>query len=67
MADKAVSTASKPEMRGLLNGAIKRNIYVGLGIAAVTGIAFKELIGSQRKRRYAEFYRYILLLGLLKL
>lgn len=60
MADKAVSTASKPQMRGLLNAAIKRNIYVALAISAVSGIAFKELIGTARKRKYAEFYRYIL-------
>ncbi|KOB68709.1 Cyclope [Operophtera brumata] len=57
MADKAVTTASKPQMRGLLNSAIKRNIYVALAFAAVSGVAFKELIGTSRKRKYAEFYR----------
>lgn len=57
MADKAVSTASKPQMRGLLNGAIKRNIYVALAVSALSGVAFQQLVCSARKKKYAEFYR----------
>jgi hypothetical protein len=55
--DKAVSTASKPMMRGLLNASIKRNLIVSLVMAGISGIAFKELVGTARKKRYAEFYR----------
>ncbi|XP_032523826.1 cytochrome c oxidase subunit 6C-like [Danaus plexippus] len=55
--EKAVSTASKPQMRGLLNSAIKRNLILSLSFAAVCGFAFKQLVGNERKRKYAEFYR----------
>ncbi|PZC73249.1 cytochrome c oxidase subunit 6C [Helicoverpa armigera] len=57
MADKAVSTASKPMMRGLLNAQIKRNLIASLVFAAISGVAVKQLIGNPRKRKYAEFYR----------
>ncbi|XP_063369937.1 cytochrome c oxidase subunit 6C [Cydia amplana] len=55
--DKAVSTLSKPVMRGLLNASIKRNLIISLALAAVSGVAFKQLVGTERKRKYAEFYR----------
>ncbi|XP_061724067.1 cytochrome c oxidase subunit 6C-like [Cydia pomonella] len=55
--DKAVSTVSKPVMRGLLNSSIKRNLTVALTLAAISGVAFKQLVGNERKRKYAEFYR----------
>ncbi|XP_048001076.1 cytochrome c oxidase subunit 6C-like [Leguminivora glycinivorella] len=55
--DKAVSTVSKPVMRGLLNASIKRNLIISLTLAAITGVAFKQLVGTERKRKYAEFYR----------
>ncbi|XP_068625115.1 cytochrome c oxidase subunit 6C-like [Battus philenor] len=57
MADKAVSTTTKPVMRGLLNNVIKRNLIVALSLAGISGFAFKQLVGNERKRRYAEFYR----------
>ncbi|XP_013175751.1 PREDICTED: cytochrome c oxidase subunit 6C [Papilio xuthus] len=57
MADKAVSTMAKPQMRGLLNNVIKRNLIVALALAGVAGFSFKQLVGNERKRRYAEFYR----------
>lgn len=56
--EKAVSTASKPQLRGLLNSAIKRNLIISLTLAAISGVAFKQLVGTRRKQRYAEFYRY---------
>ncbi|XP_004926148.1 cytochrome c oxidase subunit 6C [Bombyx mori] len=55
--ESAVSTASKPQMRGLLNAVIKRNIIVALALSGVAGFTFKQLIGNERKRKYAEFYR----------
>lgn len=57
MADKAVSTASKPMMRGLLNAQIKRNLIVSLVLAGISAVAVKQLVGNERKRKYAEFYR----------
>ncbi|XP_041975164.1 cytochrome c oxidase subunit 6C-like [Aricia agestis] len=57
MADKAVTTLPKPQMRGYLNAAIKRNIIGALTLAAVSGFLFKTLVGNERKRKYAEFYR----------
>ncbi|KPJ07755.1 Cytochrome c oxidase subunit 6C [Papilio machaon] len=57
MADKAVSTIAKPQMRGLLNNVIKRNLITAITLAAVAGFSFKQLVGNERKRRYAEFYR----------
>ncbi|XP_013147036.1 PREDICTED: cytochrome c oxidase subunit 6C-like [Papilio polytes] len=57
MADKAVSTIAKPQMRGLLNNVIKRNLIIALTMAGVAGFSFKQLVGNARKRRYAEFYR----------
>ncbi|XP_028036747.1 cytochrome c oxidase subunit 6C-like [Bombyx mandarina] len=55
--ESAVSTASKPQMRGLLNAVIKRNIIVALALSGVAGFTFKQIIGNERKRKYAEFYR----------
>ncbi|KAG7300704.1 hypothetical protein JYU34_015029 [Plutella xylostella] len=57
MADKAIATASKPQMRGLLNGLIKRNLIVSLALAGLGGIAFQVGVCSLRKKQYAEFYR----------
>ncbi|CAB3229424.1 unnamed protein product [Arctia plantaginis] len=57
MADKAVSVAAKPQMRGLLNSQIKKNLIVSLVLAGISGVAFKMIIGDTRKRKYAEFYR----------
>ncbi|CAG9792913.1 unnamed protein product [Diatraea saccharalis] len=55
--EKAVSTVAKPQMRGLLNSVIKRNLIVAITLAGISGFAFKILVGDARKRRYAEFYR----------
>ncbi|KAJ8710309.1 hypothetical protein PYW07_009675 [Mythimna separata] len=57
MADKAVSTASKPVMRGLLNSQIKKNLIISLVLAGVSAVAVQQLVGKERKRKYAEFYR----------
>ncbi|XP_013191606.1 cytochrome c oxidase subunit 6C [Amyelois transitella] len=55
--DKAVATVSKPQMRGLLNSAIKRNLTISITLAVISGFAFKFIVGNERKRKYAEFYR----------
>ncbi|XP_059055893.1 cytochrome c oxidase subunit 6C-like [Achroia grisella] len=55
--DKAVSTISKPQLRGLLASSIRRNLIVALSLSAAAGFAFKQIVGNERKRKYAEFYR----------
>ncbi|XP_023944260.1 cytochrome c oxidase subunit 6C [Bicyclus anynana] len=57
MADKVVSTVTKPQMRGLLNSVIKRNLIVALTLSGIAGVLTKQLVGNPRKKRYAEFYR----------
>ena len=57
--DKAVSTATKPQMRGLLTASIKKNLIMSIALAALSGFAFKQLVGNERKRKYAEFYRCV--------
>ncbi|XP_066999677.2 cytochrome c oxidase subunit 6C [Anabrus simplex] len=56
MAD-TVQKIPKPQLRGLLNSQIKMNLPIAIGLAAVSGILFKVLVGDARKKRYAEFYR----------
>lgn len=56
--EKAVSTIAKPQMRGFLNAAIKRNLIVSLTLAGISGILFQQLVCASRKKRYAEFYRW---------
>lgn len=58
MADKAVSLIAKPQMRGLLNSQIKKNLIISLTLAGISGVAFKMIVGDERKKKYAEFYRY---------
>ncbi|KAI5633259.1 cytochrome c oxidase subunit VIc domain-containing protein [Phthorimaea operculella] len=55
--DSAVSVANKPQMRGLLTAVIKKNLIISIGLAALSGIAFQQLVAKPRKQRYAEFYR----------
>ncbi|RVE50790.1 hypothetical protein evm_004539 [Chilo suppressalis] len=55
--EKAVSTIAKPQMRGLLNSVIKKNLTVAITLSIISGFAFKVLVGDARKQRYAEFYR----------
>nr|BAN20385.1 unkown protein [Riptortus pedestris] len=48
---------SKPQLRGLLHSAIRKNVIVGMVLAAISGVAFQYTVCEPRKRRYAEFYR----------
>ncbi|XP_047540214.1 cytochrome c oxidase subunit 6C [Vanessa atalanta] len=57
MADSAVSTIAKPQMRGLLHNVIKRNLIVAIALSAACGFSYKLFVGNVRKRNYAEFYR----------
>ncbi|VVC91332.1 cytochrome c oxidase subunit 6C [Leptidea sinapis] len=53
----AVSTITKPQMRGLLTSAIKRHLIISFTLAGISGVLWKTLVGDARKKRYAEFYR----------
>lgn len=56
MAD-SVARIAKPQLRGLLNSQIKKNIFIALALSIVGGIGMKVLVCDARKKRYAEFYR----------
>lgn len=57
MADSAVANVAKPQMRGLLYNVIKRNLIVAFVLAGACGFGYKIIVGNERKRKYAEFYR----------
>ncbi|KAF6197587.1 hypothetical protein GE061_008552 [Apolygus lucorum] len=52
-----VSTVSKPELRGLLRSAIKKNLIIAIGLSIIGGIGYQTLICNPRKQRYADFYK----------
>lgn len=56
----AVGTLQKPQLRGLINRQIGRNLIVGIILAISGGIAFKVLVNDRHKRKHAEFFRYCL-------
>ncbi|XP_073988726.1 cytochrome c oxidase subunit 6C-like [Rhodnius prolixus] len=53
----AVSTTVKPQLRGLLQSKIKRNLIVAMGLSVVSGVLFKIFVSDARKNQYAEFYK----------
>lgn len=57
MAGDAVAKIKKPQLRGLLHSQIKTNLYVGIGLCIIGGVAWKFLISDPRKARFAEFYK----------
>lgn len=57
MAESAPARLPKPQLRGLLNSAIKRNLIVAISLALVSGGAFKVMFCDARKARYANFYK----------
>ncbi|KAG8224004.1 hypothetical protein J437_LFUL001081, partial [Ladona fulva] len=57
MASAGVTKLSKPQMRGLLNSQITRNLVGALVCSIGAGLAFKFLVGEPRKKRYIEFYK----------
>ncbi|KAB0790740.1 hypothetical protein PPYR_15670 [Photinus pyralis] len=49
--------SGKPQLRGLLQSSIKRNLIIAIGTSIVAGITFKTLVGDARKKKYLEFYK----------
>ncbi|GLG99467.1 Putative cytochrome c oxidase [Gryllus bimaculatus] len=47
----------KPQLRGLLNSAIKRNLLVAIVLTIISGVTWKIGVCDARMKRYADFYR----------
>ena len=47
----------KPQMRNLLQAAIKRNLAVTAGVTTTAVAAYYFLVKAPRKQKYAEFYK----------
>ncbi|XP_071449436.1 cytochrome c oxidase subunit 6C-like [Hetaerina americana] len=57
MASAGVTRLAKPQMRGILNSQIARNIAVAFALSIVAGASYKILVSDPRKKRVAEYYR----------
>jgi len=58
-ASTAAKTIAKPQLRGHLRDLLTKYLLI-IGISSVgSGLAFKYGVAEPRKRRYAEFYRYV--------
>lgn len=53
----AVGKAVKPQLRGLLQQQIKKNIAIAFVIAGSVAVLQKIFINDKRKQLYAEFYK----------
>jgi len=54
-----MAEAARPQLRGLYQSQIKRNI-IGMTIFSLAGaLMFKILVADKRKQRYADFYKYV--------
>ncbi|CAG9813353.1 unnamed protein product [Phaedon cochleariae] len=53
----AVGKVVKPQLRGLLQKNIKRNIIVAGTVAIAAALVQKVFVNDERKRVYAEFYK----------
>lgn len=54
-----VGKVSKPQLRGLLQNQIKRNIIIAASVAAVAAVIQKFVYNDGRKSVYANFYKYV--------
>lgn len=50
-------SVTKPQMRGLLNSSIKKNLIVSISLCVVAVVAMKFGFNDVRKAKYAEFYK----------
>lgn len=58
MSETTVAKISRPQLRGLLAGAIKQRLIVGTVIAIGSAIFYKVAVCMPRKQKYADFYKY---------
>ncbi|CAH1365140.1 hypothetical protein MTP99_001433 [Tenebrio molitor] len=56
MADE-IGKIPKPQMRGLLNAQIKRNLALTAVTCTLAGLYMKFIFGNGRKNVYAEYYK----------
>ncbi|XP_019873236.1 cytochrome c oxidase subunit 6C-like [Aethina tumida] len=54
---KDVVKSNKPQLRGLLQNQIKKNLALAVGMCFVAAVAQKIWINDERKKVYAEFYK----------
>lgn len=60
-----MSALEKPQLRGLHQSQIKRNL-VGMLVVSVTGaMLLKTFMADRRKKRYVEFYKYVVVFKVL--
>ena len=53
-----MSAVARPQLRGLLKSALKRNAMVAAVFSLICSAAWKTSVCEPRKLRYAEFYKY---------
>lgn len=59
---QVAKTIAKPQLRGHAAAFIRRHLIISISLSVVAGLAYKFLVGEPRKRRYAEFNAYDLIL-----
>ena len=49
----------KPELRGYTSRYLRKHVLIALSLGFVSSMAYKFLVAEPRKKRYAEFYRFV--------
>ncbi|KAF4518810.1 hypothetical protein B566_EDAN008138 [Ephemera danica] len=52
-----IMSIAKPQMRGLLNSSIKKNLIISGVLCVISVFAMKFGFNDVRKAKYAEFYK----------
>lgn len=50
---------AKPQMRGLFSSYMKKHFLIGFAFTISCGLAWKYLVMEPKKKKYAEFYKYV--------
>lgn len=56
MAGEAASLP-RPVLKGAHMAAMKKNLYIAVGLSLLSGLAYKLAVCDPRKNAYAEFYK----------
>ncbi|XP_077283448.1 cytochrome c oxidase subunit 6C-like [Arctopsyche grandis] len=57
MSEAKVSIIAKPQLRGLLNSAIKKHLSIAIVFSLTTAVLWKTVVADPRRKKYADFYR----------
>ncbi|GAB0096808.1 Cytochrome c oxidase subunit 6C [Sergentomyia squamirostris] len=57
VAQEVAARPNKPQLRGLHQATIKKNIAVGLVLSVISAVALKLAYNDPRKANYANFYK----------